>query len=441
MIKSKDSITLNLEKSLLLVFLFFTYSCSLLRYDNPLEFESNNKIQDSMCENEKITLTMSDRINQTTFLELIMLYKDQGTHAMGFIGGLFFLMANPHRISPQTPTYLFFLKNNTPHFYRFPSTLNTSNTSSSKSVPHYFLALQTVLQSGQININNLLKKIPTHHTNMIRVNSEFYHFLISNQKALEQNSSDYKRLIRGNQILKEGEHFTIPSVIPYIKSITKMKIKKNNEEFFFNFPNEKKSNSDFQNPKVVCNTDLSLYQHNLFPISKNNSNLNYLIIKHNSDVIAIFTGQNHSLETNPIDTHFFQPIGLDEKIGHCKKTLSDNENEFYFSLEGRDPSQFLYYIMNETPFHKKTTSSFSFDKPMISLIQKARKITLTSPMRIIAETELMNKDEINSMLYGKYPHYHIEKMGNIIGIKQMTDGKVSVYNDSRYPRTTTCKQQ
>jgi hypothetical protein len=259
-----------------------------------------------------------------------------------------------------------------------------------------------------------------------RVEKGLEQFLGANLEAIKNDPILAPFYIRGTEGLKENER--VPG-FKFHQLIKLYRKQAGNQKITLNTSLLSYASSTTQN--IRCNYDFNLYEKSIFLIDKTLTTSNLFGLSHHSE--AFLASTSHS--TTPARSLDKLPLFA----GHSKVRSSavclfevDQSSIWTFSTNSRDPGQHLFHLSSYgLPLSQ---SAQDVDR----LIRHSRHLFLSSPLRLVIESQRSHEDQIENLLKLNLPIYHAEKLGNIWAYSVFKNQGRFILDD-RNPGAYLCK--
>jgi hypothetical protein len=268
-------------------------------------------------------------------------------------------------------------------------------------------------------VKRLLAELKRVFPTRFKVQEQLQYFLAENKAQLKNNDQmrDFFKLARplqkGETFPRRAHHFNFNKKRVKLSPapLFNMKIAKNNSY------------------KLSCNFDSGLYQNGLFIVRKkqyytNSFALNdedghsFIAFSSRSKKEALSSKQSTSLAT-PAPFCFYQ----------------DNSKKItLMSFDSKDPGQILYHLINYDIFNTSNPAE------VMQYLSFPRHEILSKPSRLLFESKLSSKEQLNYFLSRSIPIYHAESLGQVWTLfRKLNQDKHSTFiTDTRKRQVQSC---
>ena len=316
--------------------------------------------------------------------------------------------------------------------YYFDNEVITETNINAKDLfnPSLYLGLNDILKIQQ-NSGSLLKLAKILDDSIIThmpVSGEFETFLNENKKLIVKYPSFADVFLKGEETVTRFESFPRNSFLSLIQNYEnlskKSSLKVNSyKELPFQIDNKKSST-------IYCNKKLDDSFNDFADYEKIKTH--HFAFKDGDNFFIGITSSLYNNEIKPSHDKFYQ---LNNKPNPNALPLcfikSQNKEMLVASIEGRNPHQHLRHLFNYEIDLVENVSELN------DVFNFSRHLFLTNPDRILYESKKGRKSQLDFFLSKKFPIYHVENLGHIIGFSRF-DKKSNLILDSRKSSVLWC---
>ncbi len=421
---------LMFKKIFFLLILLFSNSCSFIskKIDQLEENEKTvytKKIAKEYCKKTaEIQLLTKENENLAIYnQERILSYLTNKNES--FINKTLFLQlinfaSNPHSINQDSRVQILIKNNEDLNLFEFYSIQNQS--------PNYtlFYALDFISNKyRKRNILDLVNLVQSILPDNLIVNEALSNFLLKNNKNILISDKLKVSFQKGDEILRKGESFKRINLVSeyndYIRNIHKKFNIKTGINQFFNFKQEHKESK--------CNFKIEDDKLTINQINSENLFYDYLLFKDkNQYFTAIYSSTLNTTKSSP-DSLLIQGPSL--PICLFRNEISKNMYVL-FSPDGRDSSQHLKHLHEYELYEAQSLSQLA------DFLRFPRHLFLSSPDRVLYESKLGRKEQLDFFLSLNFPIYHVEDLGIVNGVAVFEDQKANLISDFRSNNGLLC---
>ena len=360
----------------------------------------------------------SDENNNRSLLRFLS--KNQQELKLGFIEKavlihLIQMRARPDQTSAQSKLEFFYKRKNFSYFNSFYADNNGGA---------FFKGLETILADfkSKYSLRELISLVDRKFIEDLFVDQAFAKFLEEHKSELEQDEDLRRFYLRAEETLKEGETLPVYRLMPLYNKIAKEKKTFHKKDYLYSFYDQYKK-------EFHCNYDMNHYQQSLFFIS------DYAI---QGNVFGYQEGEESFLSSTSLKNELKSFAGSPQFAGSSEvRSLAfcHSDTLALMASHSRDPGQHLYHLIE---YDLGLVQDHIELQKMISF---SRHLFLTSPVRLIYESQRGSKEQLQELLELNAPLYDAQSLGRIWGwLKQPQNGLFSFHLDTRMPGNISCKK-
>jgi len=422
---------------LLMMALSLIFSCSFLtkkveQLSTPIVSENRPiKIfrKNLNCfENNKVQLLLEDDATFKFYIPLIPPLFE--TDSFSFIqkAAMLSLIEMGRRPDLATPTarlqyYLRFNKKNYYYDFRPKNLADDTKTSYLKGIDHL---LKSYDKSKKLN--QLAEILDRHIPKTMGVSPDLENFLQIHKNDLFKNDVLADTFLKGDEPLTKHESFKRINFKKLIDIYYKQNLS-NDSDYEFSKNGLMEIPSGQSGLDLNCNVDINLestLQSRQRPEDQSNSH--YFAIKDGENFfIAVSSVITQKTLKNLNSTYFFKSLPSSYPLPICQFHNSI-QDIVLFSSTGRNPAQHLKHLLI---YDINLADSIpSLDE----LLKFSRHIFLNNPDRILYESKRGRKSQLDFFLSMDFPIYHVDSLGDIIGMaifKNVKNEDKSLISDDR----------
>ena len=401
-------------------------SCSFLTkkiesLSTPInEVSVNTKVikKNIFCpENNKIQLILEDDSTVKFYQPLIPIIFENKTFSFiqkASMLSLIEMSRRPDVSSPSARLQYYLRYNNKDYYFDF----RPKNLEDDTKMP-YLKGIEVLLKMFDKS-NSLLKvsaKLNQYLPQNINVTPELENFLKHYKKDITKNENLFNVFFKGDEVLTKHESFKRNNLIQIIKSFNNENI--SNDSFYESSKNSIfKADSGRNDLDLRCNFDFnkdnSLKEEFIFTDQRKS---HYFSIKEGDNFFIAISSTIFKKPFKTFDsTYFIKSLAspLPEPICQFKNSVQDL---VLISSNGRNPAQHLKHLVT---YDINLVDSFLGLK---EILQFSRHLFLTNPDRILYESKKGRKSQLDLFLNMNFPIYHVEAIGDIVGLGVFKNGK------------------
>jgi len=247
----------------------------------------------------------------------------------------------------------------------------------------------------------------------IFVDKGFEKFIFENQKLISKNNTLSSILLRGEEPLTRFESFNRGNIVKLVEFYNKNKTFQDANNYTIQNKFDYQQNIGVSSAE--CNFDLKSDLDQINTDVGNNDIVNFIGLSNKNEayISTFFSYKNFNVEQ--IDNLLFLKTNkalvdlptcrIENPNNHLKLILS--------SIEGRSKNQHLKHLIEYEIYNSID------DKQIHDILNFPRHLFLSSPDRILYESKKGRESQLNFFLSMNFPIYHVEKLGNIIGLSKL----------------------
>ena len=280
----------------------------------------------------------------------------------------------------------------------------------------------------------LAKLVDSSGSNFYAVSKEFENFLLQNKKDIQKNAELSKIYLKGDEVLTKFETFLKPNLQKSIDTFNKKKLFDNNHYNYLN-ENLNSTNIDENKNSTSCNfnikEDVLSTKELAFDTDYTSNSFAYA---ENENYMVAITSSNISKPIELKDQFFLNAKVLRSPLPVCHlSNIGLNLDMILTSTIGRNPSQHLKHLLNYDIINSTSLELVS------NTLNFARHLFLKNPDRILYESKKGRKEQLNFFLQMDFPIYHVDQIGDMMGIVNYKKNKFSnIIKDERSSKELTC---
>lgn len=394
-----------------------------------------NKKNFYCSENNKIQLLLEDDSTLKYYRPLIPgLFE---TKSFGFIQkasmlSLIEMSRRPDEAAPSARLQYFLHFNHKDYYFDFhPKNLKAPGKMS------YLKGLEVLLKTfdKSKNLSDLAQTLDQYLPPNINVSPELENFFQTYKKDLIKHDSSSDIFSKGGEVLTKHESFKRINLRELINSFNKDNI--SNDSFYeFSKNSLHKVSPEPADLALKCNFDInkdnSLTEELFFTEQRKS---HYFALKENDN---FFIAVSSAMVQKPLEeygTHYFiNMLPSPFPLPVCQFTNS-MQNMVLFSSSGRNPAQHFKHLVS---YDINQVDSF---QSLEDLLKFSRHLFLSNPDRILYESKRGRKSQLDFFLTMNFPIYHVEALGDIMGVATFKNGKYenkSLITDDRSKARLWC---
>lgn len=338
------------------------------------------------------------------------------------------LIRRPDLNSPQSSFQVYFGDTKNLHYYSF------SNKNPDGLPVIYGIDYLLKKYSKNKNLKTFVQEIEKIIPENLYVDRGLENFILENKKNIQLSPILSTIFLRGDEPLTRFETFKRANLNELIKlylqdnkynSPDNYNLKLNQFDYEQNQANvSTKCNFNVLSDQEPVNTDIAI-----------NDKINYIGIanKQEAYISTFFSLKKSQLELiNKL--LFFKTTTPIIELPVCQISNPSNQlNMILSSIDGRSKNQHLKHLIEYEIFNATD------DKQLHDILNFPRHLFLTSPDRILYESKKGRESQLNFFLSMNFPIYHVEKLGNVIGISKMQNKlEYNFVQDIRNNNKTIC---
>ncbi|MCF8059851.1 MAG: hypothetical protein K9K67_11170 [Bacteriovoracaceae bacterium] len=181
----------------------------------------------------------------------------------------------------------------------------------------------------------------------------------------------------------------------------------------------------------TCSFDANLYKKGIFLINNKKDYENYFGLLDNSGNYIFFITKKIKANTNSYIGQEFNGTTSPSISPFC--VSKDRKKEMILmSLNSRDPGQLLYHLYN---YNIQEIDNIS---EITNFINFPRHQFLTNPSRLLYESSKGSEEQLRYFLSLDFPVYHVENLGAIFGIWNISNQNNTFISDERMDVNQSC---
>ena len=368
-------------------------------------------------ENNKVQLLLEDDATFKFYTPLLATLFE--TNLYSFIQkaamlSLIEMGRRPDKATPSARLQYYLRFNNKNYYFDFHPKNLADDTKASylKGIDHL---LKTYDKSKRLN--QLADILDRHIPKTMGVSPDLESFLLVHKNDLFKSDVLSDTFLKGDEPLTKHESFNRINFKKLIDLYYKQNLSIDSDyEFSKNglveiFPRQSGMN-------LNCNTDINIessFQGR--PKIEESANSHYFAIKDGDNYfIAVSSVLTQKTLTNFNSTYFFKSLPSSSPLPICQ-FHNPIQDIVLFSSSGRNPAQHLKHLVN---YDINLVDSLpSLDE----LLKFSRHIFLNNPDRILYESKRGRKSQLDFFLSMNFPIYHVDSLGDIIGMANFKNGK------------------
>ncbi|MBC7539380.1 MAG: hypothetical protein H7281_11205 [Bacteriovorax sp.] len=379
--------------------------------------DKSNKKNLYCYENNKIQLLVEDESTQKYYRPLMGNIFE--TKKFSFIQkaamlSLIEMSRRPDEASPSARLQYFLRLNHKDYYFDFHPKNLVDETKMS-----YLKGLDILLKTFDKSktLNHLADTLDQQLPKNINISPDFENFLQTYKIELLKNDALSESFFKGDEALTKHESF---KRINLKKLITLFNSENISNDSYYEYSQNSlfKVDSGHINFALKCN----------FDINKENTikEEQVLIDQKKSHYFALKEGDNFFIAVssaiiqkpfkNYSTTYFIKSRPSPVPLPICQFNNSEQEI-ILFSSSGRNPSQHLKHLVS---YDIDQVDSF---QSLGELLKFSRHLFLSNPDRILYESKRGRKSQLDFFLSMNFPIYHVESLGDIIGVAAFKNGK------------------
>lgn len=419
----------------ILIFILLQFSCTTVtkKLDtlattptNQTKKKSPQLINRCIEKDENILLKNKNSLNYYSPLLKHQFFKNRNFIDKSLLILLSEIVRRPDSISPNSRLQIFIKQNDQNKYYDFrPKDLTKSHSQ------NLFFAIKFLSEEFKSsNLKQLALDLDLIHPTQIPMDDEFENFLSTNYKEVFNDKIASSLFLKGDDVITHYETFTRMNFSKLVSKINDKNLLSSNYSYNLNplkqlnIDNKITSNCNFE---LSSENDLSNTIDNL-----NNEQVHYIGFKSgNNSFMAIFSSIiQHPIYVDTNDNFLkatTNPIPVPVCLFQNKET-----NLFISSLTGRSKSQHLKHLSDYEIYNAKNSND------LIDILNFPRHLFLPGPDRVLYESKKGRKDQLNFFLAMNFPIYHVEDLGNIIGVYSPRPKQHQFFIDDRSKSSVEC---
>jgi hypothetical protein len=434
------------NKFLIISAIFILSSCSFFtkkvetlaspQFSNPPEEKTLKK--DLFCKNtNSFQLFFDDEISQKNYLPIIAnLFEKKSNRFIqkAVILSLLEMLRRPDAVSPEA-RFQFLLHYNNQDFYY---DIYPNNSEDNKAVS-YLKGLDLLLKNFDkpSTLLSLAESIDKQVPANLTIGPELENFLKLNKNEISKNNSLSETFQKGDEVLTKYETFKRISLKKILLEFGSQLYLADSiyhlEKNPWKLVDQQNSSKDIQ-----CNFDLYSDDTLKDQVSQNeDKKSHYFALKDKNDYfVAISSLVNQNPLKSLASTYFIKSKSTLFPIPICQFMNAGNKITL-LSTSGRNSSQHLKHLAS---YDIGLTENF---QSLNELLKFSRHLFLSNPDRILYESKKGRKSQLEYFLSMNFPIYHIESLGDIIGVAQFNsteNSNTSLFIDERSKTRIWCGQ-
>lgn len=321
----------------------------------------------------------------------------------------------PDQASPSARLQYFLRFNNKDYYFDFsPKSLdNNKHMSFIKGIE---VLLRTFNKSQNLSklVNFLDQTLPQN----MNISPELETFLHNNKNDLLKNESLAESFFKGDEALTKHETFKRVQLKKLISYYYSEKIS-NDLNYSFTTNPLFKIETEQSDLNLKCNTDInkdnSIKEDLVFSDQKKS---HYFSLKEGNNIFLAVSSTNLAKSfQNYNSTYFMQLDPSPLPVPLCQFTNSF-QDIVLISSSGRNPTQHLKHLVS---YDINMVDSF---RSLDELLKFSRHLFLSNPDRILYESKRGRKSQIDFFLSMNFPIYHVDSIGDIVGMGSFKNGHI-----------------
>lgn len=330
------------------------------------------------------------------------------------------ILRRPDVTSPYSRLQIYYGDQKKQYYYDF-----STKEGNTPALPLIF-GIQTLAKKHQIkNISSLLEEIDSSLNLQLPVSPELEAFIVQNKNNIENELNLKDFFLKGDEPLTHFETLKKSSLKTLWQFYTSHHF---DQEKLYQIDTEWKFKSIKKNILLLCNQDLKIST----PETKQYMPLTNVVqlAEAGQFFTAIISGQEEKKLSAISKTSFIKRSHSPLPIPACQ-FQSPQSFLFLSSVEGKEKSQLLDHLIDYQIYNYTSLTDLN------SYLNFPRHIILTHPDRILYESKRGSKAQINLFLQMNLPIYHVENLGQIIGLASLSQN-IHLLPDSRKKRMEWC---
>lgn len=382
--------------------------------------------------NSKINLLLEDESTVKYYQPLIPVLFE--TKKYSFVQkaamlSLIEMSRRPDEASPSARLQFYLRLNNTDYYFD----LRPLDLGDDTKMP-YLKGVQTLIKNfdSSKSILNIAETLDSVLPPNMDVSPEFENFLLSNRNELLKNEYLSEAFFKGDEVLTKHESFKRINIKKLISSFNAEKL--SSDAFYTATANPlaliDATESDLE---LKCNIDINKERFQKEEATSSASNkAHYFALKEGSNYfIAVSSTVIQKPFKNYQSTYFIKSKASSSPLPICQ-FKNKMEDIVLFSTSGRNPEQHLKHLIS---YDINQVDSFL---TLSELLNFPRHLFLNDPDRILYESKRGRKSQLDLFLTMNFPIYHVEALGDIIGMASLKnknrDDKTLVVDDRSQSR-------
>lgn len=341
---------------------------------------------------------------------------------VAILSALFQLNLRPDIATPSSRLQIYIKKNNELKSFDIYIKDNKENFS-------IFSGLKRIHSSYNhtASLKKYIKELDTLLPNFMPIERNFSKFLKLNKKSIKQIPSFRHRFFKAGTPLEYGESISKIDFSDAYNQVNNSPFPNNQSIHGIEFP---------FGDKVTCNIDLNLYKHSIFTPEPENYK-KVLPFGHQEKNGDFFLGIYSSTKV-PVSrkgkSQFFKTNAPEKPIPICYQKRNNKLSLFLASLEGREPAQHLFHLIQYDALSSNNT------KELFEYIKFARHQFLPNPSRMFYESRRGTQEQLTNFLQMEFPIYHSTDLGEVWSwIDKSPKGPSGFVLDPRKENSLLCK--
>jgi len=426
---------LNLFKKSFFIFALFNLGCSFIskkiEQNNTASIQIPNKfITKGICtnnENNQLIIKDSDSLNlfNSSKIKDFLIDKKINSVDKFIVLQLINFLKGPTSVSHQSRIQFFINLSNKSTYYEFFTSDKSNNFST------FFHSLDYISKKHRNkNIADLVSFVNLNIPEKILVNDALSSFLNKNIKVISENENLKNAFFKGDDILRKDESFKRINLLSEY-SLYQKEIQTNK---FINARENQLFISSDDNNIASCSFKLSDEKLTVDQINYENVVYDYIVYKDNEDFYLSTYSSLFNFRPQSSNLSSLNLLQQGPTIPLCHFFNKENKNSILLiSPEGRDSSQHLKHLHDYGIY-----DSLSINH-VLDFLKFPRHLFLNNPDRVLYESKLGRKEQLDFFLSLNFPIYHVENLGLITGVAKFSfNKKINLIKENRSQSGLLC---
>ncbi|MDO9182998.1 MAG: hypothetical protein Q7U04_11350 [Bacteriovorax sp.] len=324
------------------------------------------------------------------------------------------LMRRPDEASPAARLQYYLRYNKKDYYFDFRPK-NLADNSKMSYLKGIDFLLKTFDKSKSLaNISEMLEQYLPQNINL---SPDLESFIQKYKKDLTKNETLNNTFFKGDEVLTKFESF---KRISFKKIVNTFNSKNISDDSFYDFSANslREMESDQKELTLKCNFDLNkeTTAKEDFVFSEQRKSHYFALKSDDNFFIAVSSAVIQTPFKNYDSTYFIKSLPAPLPLPICQIT-NGNQDIVLFSTSGRNPSQHLKHLIS---YDINLIDSF---QSLEELLKFSRHLFLSNPDRILYESKRGRKSQLDFFLTMNFPIYHVESLGDIIGMGNFKKNK------------------